>query len=512
MVDNTAESFVGCRLGGRYQITRLIGQGGMGAVFEGEHVEIGKRVAIKLLFSFHSNNPEVLTRFKREARSASAVESEHIIQVFDVGQDERCGLFLVMELLRGMDLAWVLSTERGLDPHLALGVAIQAARGLSKTHDAGVVHRDLKPANLFLSVRDDGAIRVKLVDFGIAKIIRDANQTGAGLTRTGSVMGTAQYMSPEQAQGLPSVDHRTDIFSLGAVIFEMIAGTAPVPEFPTFEQTIIYIATHAPRRISELMPDIDPAIDGLVAWMMSPDPAARPQSMHDVRRALDKILPDLEGMRLFLPGVAAAAGIRTIRPPGLEQPSTASRMVPAAALPSGLHGALPSQAGTHSAVALEGGSEPDEPVSLPVGRAPIWIIAGAAGVLIAVIGTLLVLRLGGRSRASTDEASGKGLVAASGNAVAASSPPPPASVSAFPTAPLQASATPRGSAVAPGSAPGKATVSVTTPVTGKKGTAAGAPPTTDGRKGSGSSTAAGDQPGSTTKSGKMGGAGVTSSF
>ena len=192
----------------------------MAVVYEGKHAALGKRVAVKLVQSLFANDDEIVQRFEREARSASAVESERIVHVFDVGADPELGLFLVMELLKGEDLSTVLARRGYLDPVFAAGLVKQASMGLEKAHAAGIVHRDLKPANVFLVERDDGTTLVKLVDFGIAKIVRDAEDARfarKGITRRGTAIGTPQYMSPEQAQALDTVDQRTDIFSLRAL-------------------------------------------------------------------------------------------------------------------------------------------------------------------------------------------------------------------------------------------------------------------------------------------------------
>ena len=224
---------IGRTIHGRYKIKRLLGEGGMGGVYEGEHLEIGKRVAIKLVHALHARDPHIAARIKQEARSTGAIESENIVQVFDAGEDPELGIFLVMEMLKGEDLGALLARKKHVSPMAAATMVIQAAQGLSRAHAAGIVHRDLKPANIFLCTRDDGSSLVKLVDFGIAKLVRDANANQAnqtpGLTRMGMVIGTPQYMSPEQAQGLLTVDHRTDIYSLGAVLFEAMVGKSPYP-------------------------------------------------------------------------------------------------------------------------------------------------------------------------------------------------------------------------------------------------------------------------------------------
>jgi serine/threonine protein kinase len=217
---------VGATIAGKYRVRRIVGSGSMGVVCEAEHLEIGKRVAIKLIDASLSGMTDISIRFRQEARATSLVESHHIVQVFDVGSDERLGLYLVMEYLAGEDLAKVLARDKQLPIDTAVRVAVQVARGLDKAHEAGVVHRDLKPANIFLCTSEDEQPIVKILDFGISKVV-DSSRGGLGaglkLTRDGMVLGTPQYMSPEQAQGF-SVDERSDIWALGLVLYEMLAG------------------------------------------------------------------------------------------------------------------------------------------------------------------------------------------------------------------------------------------------------------------------------------------------
>jgi serine/threonine-protein kinase len=294
---------IGRVINGRYRIKRLLGEGGMGGVYEGEHLEIGKRVAIKLVHALHARDPQVAARIKQEARSTGSIESENIVQVFDAGEDPDLGIFLVMEMLKGEDLASLLARKKAISPMAAATMVLQAAQGLARAHAAGIVHRDLKPANIFLCTRDDGSSLVKLVDFGIAKLIRDANAAQQGprqgaLTRMGMVIGTPQYMSPEQAQGLLTVDHRTDVYSLGAVLFESVVGHSPFPEMPTYEQTILRIVTQVAPRLSQTVRDVPPELDQLVADMLAHDPNARPRDMSVVRERLARIFPQVEGGRM----------------------------------------------------------------------------------------------------------------------------------------------------------------------------------------------------------------------
>jgi serine/threonine-protein kinase len=201
-------------------------------VYEGVHVDLGKRLAIKLIRREFSDNPEIVERFRREARAASAVESEYIAQIFDFGRDPTSGLYMIIEYLEGEDLETRLARERWVEERDIATVGIHAARGLAKAHAAGIVHRDLKPANIFLTRRDDGSLLAKILDFGISKFEHNGNAGTTAeptLTGLGTTLGTPQYMSPEQCVGKLTLDGRTDVWSLCAVLYEMAAGEPAVP-------------------------------------------------------------------------------------------------------------------------------------------------------------------------------------------------------------------------------------------------------------------------------------------
>ena len=309
-------------IAGKYRVRRLLGQGGMGAVYEGEHVEIGKRVAIKVIEPSHAGSTEIAARFKREARAASAVESDCIVHVFDVGEDPDVGLYMVMELLSGEDLSTRLARDGKLEVGVALAIGVEASRALAKAHAAGVVHRDLKPANLFLTTREDGSLHVKILDFGISKLVRPdaaSSQSGAtkGLTRAGTVMGTPQYMSPEQAQGL-AVDPRTDVWSLAAVLYEALSGESAFPELATYEQTIIRIVTGRVRPLAEVAPHVPPAAAQAIMAALAHDLDGRLPDCAELAQRLGDALSGLARMSSIpgsLPDDARAS----------SSPSSASR-------------------------------------------------------------------------------------------------------------------------------------------------------------------------------------------
>jgi serine/threonine-protein kinase len=283
------QQLVGQTLAGKYQVKRLIGQGGMGAVYEGSNVEIGKRVAIKTIDQGHAMSQELATRLKREARAAAAVESSHIVQVFDVGEDPKCGVFMVMEFLQGEDLASRLAREGRLDAATATLIGVQVGRALTKAHAAGIVHRDLKPGNVFLCEREEGGLLVKVVDFGISKLLRD-DVVGEqrNLTRMGTALGTPQYMSPEQASGNQEVDQRTDVWALGCLLFEMLAGKPPYDDAGSYELTIVRILTTRPPPLLGVAPWVSPALAAIVDRALGYEWAARTPDVVTIVRQLSE--------------------------------------------------------------------------------------------------------------------------------------------------------------------------------------------------------------------------------
>jgi serine/threonine-protein kinase len=223
--------------------------------------------------------------------TASALESEHIAQVFDVGEDLDLGLYMVMEYLAGHDLARFLEERGPLGPLAAASIVWQVCLALEHAHAAGVVHRDLKPANVFLTRADDGSIKVKVLDFGIAKRVHEARASAPDAKDV--IVGTPRYMSPEQAQGLTSVNHLSDVYSLGSLLFEAIAGSSPYPRLVNSRETLDMILTEDPPRLASRVQEVPPALDELVAELMSRDPSKRPSSAREVRHRLAAICSEL---------------------------------------------------------------------------------------------------------------------------------------------------------------------------------------------------------------------------
>ena len=289
----------GCVVAGKFRLQRLVGQGGMGAVWEAEHLQLGKRVALKLVSNAHSGHPELTARFRQEARAASAVESEHIVQIFDVDEDPGVGLYMVMELLRGEDMAQLLSRVPSLDPFAACSLVAQAAAVLSKAHRLGIVHRDIKPANIFLAEKEDGTVVLKLLDFGIAKVLQADEAPKPAVTAVGRALGSAQYMAPEQAQGVPDVDQRCDIYALGAVLYEALGGEPVIPAAPSYEQTLARVLVRSSYQpLSRPGREIDPALEALLEDMLQPHPGSRLRDMATVVERILQVYPRALDVRL----------------------------------------------------------------------------------------------------------------------------------------------------------------------------------------------------------------------
>ena len=216
-------------LANRYRVLRELGRGGMGAVYLAEHVTTGNHVALKVLHGAAANDPDSIERFRREARAPAKIGSESVVRVLDADVAMELGgvPFLAMEVLEGQDLQKLVRTRGRLAPQEVVNMLTQVARALDRSHAIGIVHRDLKPENLFLHQREDGTTVVKLLDFGISKLLNASATSAGGMTHTGEVMGTPLYMSPEQCQNTHLVTGKSDIYSLGVLLYEMVSGDTP---------------------------------------------------------------------------------------------------------------------------------------------------------------------------------------------------------------------------------------------------------------------------------------------
>jgi serine/threonine protein kinase len=287
-----SDPLIGQLLGGRYRILRKIGEGGMGIVYEAEHVVIEKRVGLKVLREDFSSRPDVVERFRQEAKSASRIGHEHIIDISDFGETPTGACFFVMELLQGHDLAEELSRKGRLSPRRTVNLALQCARALGAAHAKGIVHRDMKPENIFLVTRDTGEDFIKIVDFGIAKMsdIETDGEPGRKLTKTGMIFGTPEYMSPEQASG-KKLDHRVDIYALGVIMYELLTGRVPFMA-DTFMGVLTQHVFEAPPPLRSMYPQlaVPPELELIVYKALAKDPDERFQSMEEMAAALAQVL------------------------------------------------------------------------------------------------------------------------------------------------------------------------------------------------------------------------------
>ena len=270
----------------KYRIERRIGEGGMGIVMAARHVELGKRVALKVL---RGSDPADVPRFLREAQAASRLESEHVARVLDVGRTPDGAPFIVMEYLSGSDLARRLVERGPLPVRTAVGYVLEACEAIAESHSLGIVHRDLKPSNLFVVSRRDGSELVKVLDFGISKLTRPLEGASAGASMTGAsaVIGSASYMSPEQLASSKHVDERTDIWALGVVLHELITGARPF-EGDSAAAVGARIAASEPRRLRELAKDAPEALEAVILACLVKDPDRR---MPNVAALVTALLP-----------------------------------------------------------------------------------------------------------------------------------------------------------------------------------------------------------------------------
>ena len=288
--DREHAALLGREVDGKYSITRLIGRGGMGAVYEAEHLGIGRRVALKFVDREWAKDDTVASRFAREARAASSIESDHIVSVFDAGMDEGRP-YLVMELLRGEDLGTRLRRLTRIPVEDAAHVVAQVLRGLACAHAAGIVHRDLKPDNVFLTNRGDDPLFAKIVDFGISKFEKTkGGTTPLALTQKGIVLGTPLYMSPEQAQAFADLDARADLYSVGAILFECLTGRPPHTG-ETYEQVIVSICIRDAPDLRAIVPNVPDVVAAFVARALARDRLARFQSAEAMLAGLREIAP-----------------------------------------------------------------------------------------------------------------------------------------------------------------------------------------------------------------------------
>ncbi len=508
----TSEEPVAAELvAGKYQLQRLLGRGGMGSVWEGVHVSLGTRVAVKFIEAEYADSPEARSRFQNEARAAATLQSKHVVQVYDHGLMPDGRPYIVMEFLAGEPLDARLDRQGRLKPAETVRIVQQIARALGKAHRAGIVHRDLKPENVFLVWDDEEQTDVaKVVDFGIAKFT-SPNMGVSSSTRTGSVLGTPYFMSPEQARGLRTVDFRTDLWALGVITYRCLVGALPFTG-EAVGDLLVKICT-APLPIpTQLVPELPPAFDAWFTRALAREPEGRFQSAQELADALVVALgapraEQISSLELLAGGTAVLAGAGVPAPAGLPTPAGGIGYFTPPGQQSGGYAAVPGGAGPSPTPpgpfqSEQAGTQPrfiadvqtaapfmqTPPAGVPrQGKAGMIALFGVLGVLVLGVGvTGLVFLRGGVPGLAGREPTLESALAAS--AV------PPAPPSVVPVSPATSAPPLPASALASAAPPPSASAERPGPVT------AGLPPTRPptrpptGARPSGSPAAAGATP------------------
>jgi len=372
---------IGMVLQDRYRIVRVLGEGGMGTVYEGEHIVIKRRVAIKALHAQFAQNPEIVARFHREAQAATSVGHANIVEVTDMGQFPDKSAFMVLEFLEGRDWSDDIEKQGPQPAAKTIRIMSQVCDALDAAHAKGIVHRDLKPENIFLITRGDNPDFAKIVDFGISKL---HDSTDKSMTKTGTAMGTPYYMAPEQAQGRKDVGKGADIYSLGVILFQALTGQFPFDD-ESYPMLVLKICTEPAPPLSLYRPDLPAEFSEIVARCLRKDPNQRYATCGELKAALMpyRSLEDDPSVSADAPPTSslAASALRS----GIAMAGTV------AATPAGLEAAphivaktdpdaLPAVRASGTLTDLDG--------SKPSGgsRAPLWgVIAGLGLVLAGVV-------------------------------------------------------------------------------------------------------------------------------
>jgi len=307
-VTKSPDGLLGQTIDQRYRVEALLGQGGMGLVYRVTHTRLNKQLAIKVLRRENTKDPEVLARFRREAESASGIGNQHIVDINDFGELEDGSTYFVMECLEGLDLIDAIDVAQRMPEARAILIAIQLCEALGAAHDAGIVHRDLKPENVFLVQRNDTKDFVKVLDFGIAKVANGPNR----LTRDGEVLGTPHYMSPEQCEG-DGVDHRTDIYALGVLLYEMVTGHVP-HDADTMMGILTKQMYEDPIPPKVRVPQVSEDLEHLIMRCLEKKPEQRYQTMHDIEADLRRVHTGIQ------PVGPDTVTLTPTRPPPPERP------------------------------------------------------------------------------------------------------------------------------------------------------------------------------------------------
>ena len=357
------------RILGNYRLQAHIGSGGMGIVYRAEHTLIGRRAAVKVLLPEYSTRQDLIRRFFNEAKAAASAQHPGIVEVYDFGQAPDGTAYLVMELLEGDSLWQRLRKAKRLEERQTLIIARQIAAALAAAHQAGVIHRDLKPGNIFLCPSEDqGGMRVKLMDFGVAKLMRE-EVPGEGLTTTGAIVGTPTFMSPEQCRGGGTpIDWRSDLYSLGCIMFAMLTGRPPFSADGSGAVLAMHIYEPVPR-VKDFQPVSD-EVDRLVYQLLSKRPEERATEIRELAGILAEMAPTEEGRR-------RASSAPALVPTVIEDDAvTAPRAMPPGAVTAPVAAAVvtvpPPAAAVTKPAAAQAVTAP------PAGGAPAFVVPASA--------------------------------------------------------------------------------------------------------------------------------------
>lgn len=398
----------GMVIDGKYSIVRLIGEGGMGAVYEGVNQLIRRRVAIKVLHAGTKDSAGVVERFEREAQAAGCIGSDHILEVLDLGSLPNGDRYMVMEFLDGESLADRIRGLGRMSPQDITPLLRQALVGLDAAHRAGIVHRDLKPDNIYILKEKAGRPNfVKIIDFGISKF--NSLSGDMSMTRTGAVMGTPYYMSPEQAKGAGSVTAQTDLYSMGVIAFEALTGRVPF-DGQTFNDLMFKIVLSEMPDLEEIVPGIDAGFAAIVRKAMHKDMSQRFQDCEEFIAALDRWSPMA---RTAVDGTRSSVHDEAIPP-----------TVPMASAQAG--------SSSHLGTNLDWAASQHGADVIPKKAVPTAAYIGAAAVVLLGAAAVLAMKFGGSD--AKEEALSPAVAAQPEPKAKEPEPPPPAPATAAPAA------------------------------------------------------------------------------